>query len=334
MNIDIKTSDIKPVRNTYSYVAKRLGEDKPGSRYQEATFDIQEVENFHYRPLWNTAVEIFDKNNTCIVFEDWYSFTDPRQYYYGNYTLARAKQQDGAERNFDFVERRKLLSTLDQKLREKLMGVLIPMRHVEWGSNMNNMFITSYGYGAAITNCSMFAAMDHLGVAQYLTRIGLVLGEGQKDVLDSAKTSWLVNSEWQPLRKYVEDTFVVKDWFKLHVLQNLILDGILYPLVYQSFVDLCAERGAGAVAMLTEFMQECYAENAKWVDASIKAAYIESDSNKRLLNDWIAEGTINVKSALMPLAKWMFDDETGGALEEAVKKFYERASKIGFVKQG
>ena len=53
MQIDIKTADIKPIRNTFDHVAKRLGKDKPASRYQEATYDIQPETNFHYRPLWD-----------------------------------------------------------------------------------------------------------------------------------------------------------------------------------------------------------------------------------------------------------------------------------------
>ena len=41
MQIDMKTSGVKPVRNTYAYVEKRFG-DKVASRYQEASYDIQE----------------------------------------------------------------------------------------------------------------------------------------------------------------------------------------------------------------------------------------------------------------------------------------------------
>ncbi len=48
MQIDIKTSSVKPLRNTYAYIEKRFG-DKPASRYQEATYDIQEEINFHYK---------------------------------------------------------------------------------------------------------------------------------------------------------------------------------------------------------------------------------------------------------------------------------------------
>ena len=38
---------------------------------------------------------------------------------------------------------------------------------------MNNCTICSRGYGTAFTAPAMFHAMDALGVAQYLTRLGL-----------------------------------------------------------------------------------------------------------------------------------------------------------------
>ena len=98
MQVDIKTSNIKQLRNTFSHVARRLGADKPASRYQEATFDMQSDTNFHYRPIWDPQYELYDTARTAIKMADWYSFKDPRQYYYGVYTMNHAKQQDAAEK--------------------------------------------------------------------------------------------------------------------------------------------------------------------------------------------------------------------------------------------
>ena len=83
MSVEIKTAAVEPVRQTFSHVARRLGSDKPASRYQEATFDLQSDCNFHYRPLWDPERELYDKRRTAIVMKDWYAFKDPRQFYYG-----------------------------------------------------------------------------------------------------------------------------------------------------------------------------------------------------------------------------------------------------------
>ena len=65
----------------------------------------------------------------------------------------------------------------------------------------------AYGYGTAITAAlPSIQAMDQLGIAQYLTRLGLLLDEPA--ALDAAKTAWLEAPMWQALRHYVEDMLV------------------------------------------------------------------------------------------------------------------------------
>ena len=141
MSLDISAKTIEPIRQTYSHVARRIGEGKPASRYQEATFDIQPTANFHYRPLWDKNHEIYDASRTSIVMEDWYAFADPRQYYYGVYTQTRAKQQDNVDNSFKFVESRGLSENLSAEIRNSVLTYLLPLRHTEWGANMNNFAI-------------------------------------------------------------------------------------------------------------------------------------------------------------------------------------------------
>ena len=151
MQVDIKTTNIQPIRQTFSHIARRLGADKAASRYQEATLDMQPTTNWHYRPLWEPELHVFDVRRTNIVMADWYAFKDPRHFYYGVYTMARAKQQEGVDKQFEFAEKRNLLGALDEATRESLTQLLIPLRHYEWGSNMNNTYCCAYGYGTAVT---------------------------------------------------------------------------------------------------------------------------------------------------------------------------------------
>src|SRR6185437_3054458 len=147
MQIDIKTSAVQQVRQTFSHVARRLGADKPASRYQEATLELQPEDNFHYRPLWQPEFALYDKGRTAIHMNDWYAFKDPRQYYYGAYTIARARQQDAMEKNIEFVTRRRLLADLPDDAKARIAALMVPLRHLEWAANTNNCFVTGYGWG-------------------------------------------------------------------------------------------------------------------------------------------------------------------------------------------
>jgi phenol hydroxylase P1 protein len=330
MQIDLRTVSIKPVRQTFDHVARRIGGDKPASRYQEGSFDVQATENFHYRPTWDPEHELFDTGRTAIRMADWYAFRDPRQFYYGAYTLARAKQQDTAEANFDFVDSRGLASKLPEDLKSTTLELLLPLRHVAWGANMNNAAVCAYGYGTTFTQPCIYQAMDQLGIAQYLTRVGLLLGDVGS--LDEAKRAWMEDDRWQGLRRYVEDSFVIKDPFELYVAQNVALDGLLYPLVFETLVDdLLAARGATAVAMLTQFMTDWFAETRKWVDATVKTAAAESADNKALLEKWTAHWRDRAAAALTPVAQIVAGDITDAVMEDVVQQFNVRLAKAGLV---
>lgn len=331
MTIDLKTVDIKPQRHTYAHVARYIGEDKAASRYQEATFGAQSQVNFHYRPTWDPDHVLFDTSRTAIRLDDWYALKDPRQFYYANWTMTRARQQDAMESNFDFVESRGLVGAIPDAVREQALMVLVPLRHAAWGANMNNAQVCAIGYGTAFTAPAMFHAMDNLGIAQYLTRLALTLAG--PEVLDTAKQSWLNAPAWQPLRQYVEDTLVLDDPVELFVAQNLTLDGLLYPLVYGRFVDddLCM-RGGDAVAMLTRFMPEWHAETARWIDAVIKTMAGASEDNKALLAHWVAQWERRAADALRPVTALALGGEGDAELEEVRGELVARLNKIGLTR--
>ena len=140
MQIDLRTVSITPLRQTYDHIARRLGADKPASRYIEATMDVQPQANFHYRPTWDPEHELFDASRTRIVMQDWYALKDPRQFYYGAYTQARARMQEVAEADFEFVEERGLADRYDDAARRKALDFYVPLRHVAWGANMNGAY--------------------------------------------------------------------------------------------------------------------------------------------------------------------------------------------------
>jgi phenol/toluene 2-monooxygenase (NADH) P1/A1 len=328
MQIDIKAKTIKPIRQTYTHVARRIGEGKPATRYQEAVFDIQATEHFHYRPTWQPDKELYDASRTALVMEDWYSFLDPRQYYYGTYCIARAKQQDSADRNFKTAEKRGLIGDLAPELRQEILDYIVPLRHFEWGANMNNTQICAMGYGTAITSTAIMNAADRLGNAQYITRIALLLGDNDPGVLEQAKTDWTDKDIWQGLRKVVEDTLVVEDWFELFVAQNLVLDGLIHPIFFDEFDRNIAVRGGSVYSLMTEFIFDWDVETRRWSDKQIQVATSESPANKALVSDWFAKWLAEAETAIAPLVGAAFANGPE-VLANARQALIARARKSG-----
>jgi phenol hydroxylase P1 protein len=326
MQIDLQTINIKPLRQTFDHLAARFG-DKPASRYQEGTYDLQQTYKFHYRPTWDPEREIFDVRRTAIAMKDWYDFKDPRQFYYATYTIARAKQQDAADSAFEFAIDGGMVEALPDAVRRLVLEVLLPMRHVEWGGNMNNTFISAYGYGTAIEAACSYAAMDRLGIAQQISRIGLAVGG--EESLDAAKRAWLDATEWQPLRRFVEDSFVVKDWFELFIAQNLVLDALLYQFLYVHVDKQAVSQGSAFFGMVTKFMKDWHVETTRWVDAVTKAAVSESPENKALVQGWVTKYSASALAALQALARQYLGAETVSVIDTMKSDLQTRLQKLG-----
>lgn len=327
MQIDLRTVSITPLRQTFNHIADRIGADKAASRYIEATMDVQANANFHYRPTWDPEHEIFDASRTKVVMADWYVLKDPRQLYYGTYTQARARMQETAEADFDFVEERGLAEGFDDSARRTALDFYLPLRHVAWGANMNGASMCAYGYGTAVTQACLYAGMDQLGIAQYLTRLGLLMG--QQGDLEAAKHAWLNAPAWQELRRLVEDTLVMKDWFELFVAQNVALDGLLFCLAYKEVDGVIAAKAGPTVSMLTRFQAEWFQDHCKWVDAVIKGVAAESEANQKLVSGWYAAWRQRAADALDPVARLALGDGAAAALAKCRSHLDARMAKAG-----
>ncbi|MEJ2394398.1 MAG: phenol hydroxylase [Candidatus Thiodiazotropha sp.] len=329
MSIDIKTMSVEPKRQTFAHVARRLGGDAPASRYEEGVYDLQATAHFHYRPIWGPEHWHFDEGRTAIKMQDWYLFKDPRQFYYGTYTVTRANMHQTTDRNFAFEEKRNMLANVDPAWREMLVKYLIPLRHYEWGANMNACSISDAGYGTAITSAMIFTAGDRLGIAQILSRIGMLLSGGDGEMLDAAKAEWMQADAWQGVRKAIEDSLVLKDWFETLVAQFLVMDGLVYPLVYEHFDQEGQKHGAAAVTMLCEFMSDWNTEHNRWVDAVVKVAAAESDENRALMSGWYTQWRDVFSDALQPLATTVLGDGAQAAINDVRDQLDARAAKLG-----
>ena len=329
MSLNIAAKEVKPLRVNFAYTARRVGENKPASRYQEAVYDIQPTCNFHYPPTWEPNKQLFDTSRTAIVMQDWYSFTDPRQYYYTSYVTTRAKQQEVVESNFELIEKRNLLQAVSAAVQDKVRQVLIPLRHMEYGANMNNQDICDRGYGTTITSVASFNGFDRVGMAQYLSRIALLLDGNEETTLKAAKDAWLHSPAWQPLRHAMEDTFVLDDWFEIMVAQNIVMDGLLYPLIYERFIPSLTAQGGGAFLMLTQFMNEWYEETVRWTNALIKVTAAESPANAALLTQWTSAWVQRLEQAVLPIAELAFGDQASTQVAEVKQELLARLAKQG-----
>lgn len=328
MTVEIRTTGVKPIRSTFAHLAARFG-DKPAQRYQEIAYDTQPTTNFHYKPLWDPRHELYDARRTAVVMRDWYALKDPRQFYYGNYTTTRAKQQEALDLQLAFIEKRDLLRALAPPALQQLVHIIVPLRHYEFGANMNNAHMAAYGYGTAIVQACMMNCVDRLGMAQHLSRIGLLTDGNSGEALALAKQRWLEAPEWQAVRRTVEKQFVTRDWMELFVAQNLVADALVYALFFRHFDAVFAAGNGPALSSLTDYLVRWFEDTARWVDATVKTVVAESRDNHDLVLGWTRQWRARWAEALAPLATCALGESANEVLTAVLAELDKRAAKLG-----
>ena len=303
MQYELRTQVIDPPRKTFTHLVNRYG-DKPASRYEEGSIDIQAKENFHYRPLWDPAHEIYDEAFSAFRLTDPYSFTDPRQYYYAPYVTSRAAMADAVASTLDYLDSRDLLSRLPEAWSAVLGELVVPLRHYESGAQMVSCDIARFGFGTTITQCAAYAAFDRIGNAQALSRVGIALGGGTAELLADAKTHWVEDAALQGLRRYVEELFLEKDWGKALIHLD-VADRLVYTLFYDLLDDAAIDAGAGSYSLVAQHLSSWFKDQRKWVDALYKAWVCDPETgaaNKALLATTTAAALDAALAAMAPVA--------------------------------
>ena len=260
--------------------------------------------------------------------EDWYKFLDPRQFYYSSYVSTRAKQQEGAAQNIAYIEKRNLVDMVSSDLKNQFFASVMPLRHYEWGANMNNLQLTSEAYGSALASATMFHSEDRLGNAQFITKIALLFSENEVDKLEEGKQAWLQEPAWQGLRKMMEDSFVVEDWFELHVMQNVVMDAFVHDLFFRAYEQEIKFEGGSTYSLMTGFIADWFEESSKWVNSTLEVAANESEANKELLTAWVKKYIDVAHEAVLPLAKQLVSDADETMLEVR-QNLTDRLGKYG-----
>jgi phenol/toluene 2-monooxygenase (NADH) P1/A1 len=330
MSFELRTNTIEPRRASYDPLVERFG-NKPATRYQEGSYGMQPVENFHYRPFWDPEHELYDPDYTALKLTDPYSYSDPRQYYYNTYVSARASDYDGFARTLKYVEDRQMFDRLPEAWHATVVGCLLPLRHYEAGAQLVSINACRFAWGTTIAQAAGYAAFDRIGNAQLLSMIGLTVGGGTAAKLHEAKELWLHEPHLQGLRQLVEEALVESDWVSAMIAIELV-DAQLYPLMYRHLDERSVFQNAGAYSLLAMHFATWYADNQKWVTPLLKAWVSDpehGDANRTALTGmvgkWLPQASAAVRKLAAAVDQHLTDGGSGvtaDTLEVQVTKHY------------
>jgi phenol hydroxylase P1 protein len=303
MQFELRTQVIEPKRKTFTNLVERFG-DRPASRYEEGSIDIQPVEHLHYRPLYAPDKGHYDPDWTAFKLTDPYSFTDPRQLYYAPYVQSRAAMNDAFVKSVEYVEARDLMQKLPAGWDSIVGEVLIPLRHWEAGAELVSIEGSRWAWGTTIDQCCTYAAFDRIGNAQNISRIGIVYAEGHDHALSAAKEKWLNDPAMQGLRRLIEELLIEGDYAK-ELLAVDLTDRLLYPLMYTHLDEAALIGGAGAYSLLAQHFASWFGDQRRWIDHLVKTWFADEqygETNKAAFNDVLARRWTQIVEAVTDVA--------------------------------
>lgn len=327
---EIKQKVIEPKRLAFDYLLKRYG-NRPASRYEEATVDIQQRENFHYRPTWREGVEIFDVNYSELKLTDYYSFLDPRQYYYYTYNATRAKNYEAVDKYFEFCEERGLFAKVDENWLKVYNRYFIPLRHLEYAGWILLVGVARFGYGTSITQCAEFNACDKYANAQLITRIAFELPEPDGDIFENAKKTWLEDKIFQPLREYVEKLLTVQDWGEVLIGQNLAIDVFVNPLVHIELDNLAVENGVTTFSFFSKYFYDMYKDNMRWTEKLFEVLVSDpnyGENNKKFIESKLSYYASQISKAIDEFSDVFMMPRKKGDFKKAKESVLNHAREI------
>ena len=303
MQFELRTQVIEPSRKTFTNLVERYG-DRPASRYEEGSIDIQPVENFHYRPLYAPDKWQYDPAWSAFKLADPYTFIDPRQLYYAPYVQSRAAMNDAFAKSLEYVDSRKLMSKLPGGWDAMVGEVFLPIRHYEAGCQLVYMQGARFAYGTTLDQVCTWAAFDRIGNAQNISRVGIVYADGHDHALATAKDKWMNDAALQGMRRLIEQTMATEDWAEGLLVVDLT-DRLLYDLLYTFLDEAALLGGAGGYSLMAQHSAAWFADQRRWVDQLIKVWLSDAEygaSNKAAFDAVLAKRWAQIVEAVTDVA--------------------------------
>lgn len=224
---------------------------KTRNEYEEVTLRQQPYLHFHFRNKYDERdYELFDPRYTRLKCADWEGFRDPKKFWYTTYVNNRRKMSEEVENGSAYAMELGVVENLSSSWVNALRDLYTPLRHLEYGENVQMQHVVRYALGTPVEQCAAFQAYDKTGRAQWITQWAMNMEEYHGEFLSHGKQVLLNDPAYQPLRRYVEEIWVTEDWAEVIAATNLTLDLLLGNLMYRELSKEAMKQGDTHLSIL------------------------------------------------------------------------------------
>lgn len=137
-------------------------------------------------------------------------------------------------------------AALSPAVRASINAVWVPLRHLGWAASLSASSLALSNSNRHSATQGLELSVHHLRWSCFFSALGWALSGA--DALRSARRIWLEDPAWQALRRYAEDALAMRDPLGRASAMNLMIDGLLRPLLGARALRRCVGDEADALA--------------------------------------------------------------------------------------
>lgn len=280
----------------------------------------------------------WEAERTALKHPNWFAFRDPAQQWQRTYVRMQAEQERSIERITEDAVAGDMFNDIDSGWLSDILG-----KHYRVWSFFEYGIFRAFSpaqreaLSDALGNAICFQSFDHMRLAQAVVAHMLELELNVDGFEDrGAKALWTDDPIYQPARHLAEDLIMTDDWAEQTLVVNFVVAPILSRIAWDTLVRKPAPlHGDTVTPLILMTAERDRRRNLQYATEMVRMVTAddidEGESNRQVINGWIASWTpriIDAARSLAPVAERMtkanidFDAE----LETVVKA---QASLIG-----
>jgi toluene monooxygenase system protein E len=319
---------LKPLK-TWSHLA--------GKRRRPSEYEVVST-NLHYRNTntegpWESDPDIHMNKwyrqycyDSPLKHEDWDAFRDPDEIVYRTYNMMQDGQETYVNGLFEQFAQREHDQALENDWIRELVKLYTPGRYLFHTVQMASAYVMQMAPASTITNCCTFQTGDSLRWVTHSAYRARELSNNHPGVgfAEEERNNWENDPAWQGFRELMEKTLVTWDWAEAFVVLNLVAKPAIEEAVLNQLGMTARSQNDTLLGLLTQAQMRDAERHRRWAAALVKMA-LETDGNKKVIQDWITKWEPLADAAIDAYCNALPDSPEAASNAKAATKLFRES---------
>lgn len=277
------------------------------TQYEELTLHMQwSPDNFATQGWFNldkNGSPPWKSNATLLKAANWWAYRDPAAEWYRPFIDRQLIIGHAIKHATNGARNAGLFATIDPDWLRFLSTHYAAYRFVEYGIFLALCQAQRECASDVIAQPIIFQSLEKDRHAQDIALHCMEIETCVPGFTDAdCKALWLNAPEWQPMRKLVELLLAARDWGEIHLMVNLLVEGIIAPLFMRELVlGVVARHGDVVTPAIALGAEADRAMRQDGIRALVRFLLDQNPGNRSIMEGWLARWMPLVSEAALAL---------------------------------